>query len=376
MSFSLLVTNKFRVIAVVLLVFFSLVIYEVVIASDSTQPSLSISRLEFAYVVNNQENTISQYKVGSDGKLNAISISTIRALKRPVQIVLSPKKQFAYVISYDSSQGDGTKISQYRIDSSGKLIAPADNDLTIDLPLYTLAISLNERFAYATSPLRNIILQFEIGRNGTLSPNSTQKTHNGPLSIAFSPSRKFIYLANSGDNIISQYQIASNGKLLPLPQRDLSAGTSPHYIAVSPATSLVFVVNDFQDIFTYRAKSNSSLIPLSKYSLSDKSYAPGGVAVSPNGCFLYVINRKLQTILQFQVSSDGKLLPLDNVSIKAGMTPTQITISSNGKFAYVVNASDNTISQFQITSNGNLQPLSPAVVETGKSPSSMALIQN
>lgn len=365
--------KKSKLISISLAILALLIIYKVIIASSKQLTLASPSVATYAYVANNSDNTITQYQSDRGGRLTSLKNRIVTITNKPTKIVISSNK--IYAISPNINSSGDTKISVAQISSDGTLILLTNNNLTLAFPLDSLAFSPNQKFAYAISSSENLILQFRVRPNGKLIPfrNFRFPTANGPISIAFSPFGQHLYVTNLGEDIISQYQVRNDGNLIPLSTPTVPAGRLPAYLVTSPVSNLFFVADEYQDILTYRINPDGKLSLLSKYSLSSEKYQPDGMVVSPDGRFLYVINGKLETILQFRVGNNGKIVPMDNASVKAGLSPNQIVISSNGQFAYVINQGDNTISQFRVSSDGNLQPLSPTTVPTGKSPWSIAL---
>lgn len=365
--------RKSKLIAIPLAILAFLLIYKVVVVSSKQPTSTSSLITTYAYVANNSDNTLTQYRSDQQGRLASLKNRIFAISNKPTKVVISSNK--IYVICPNINSFDDTKILMAQINADGTLIPLTNNDLALAFQLNSLSFSSNKKFAYATSSPKSLILQFHVGPNGRLIPlrNFLLRTASSPISMTFSPSGKYLYVASLADDVISQYRVSDNGDLIPLSTPTISAGRLPNYLAVSPVSNFLFVADEYQDILTYRINPDGELSPLSKYSLSSEKYEPDGMVVSPDGRFLYVINGKLETILQFRVGNNGKIVPLDNPSVKAGVSPLQIAISSNGFFAYAINGSDNTISQFRISPDGNLQPLSPATVPTGKSPWSIVV---
>ena len=67
---------------------------------------------------------------------------------------------------------------------------------------------------------------------------------------------------------------------------------------------------------------------------------PTGIAVSPNGQFVYVANYNTDGtggISQYTVGPGGALTPMATPTVAAGHNPEGITVSPNGQYAYVAN---------------------------------------
>jgi DNA-binding beta-propeller fold protein YncE len=113
----------------------------------------------------------------------------------------------------------------------------------------------------------------------------------------------------------------------------------------------------------------------------DAGPLPGAVAVTPAGTNVYVVNQfdfsnpmNDGTVLEYDVNADGTLSPkpgpgctpiststCSTQSVRAGAPALAIAVSPDGKSAYVANG-DNTISEYDIAPGGALAPKAPAIV--------------
>jgi len=74
--------------------------------------------ISFAYVANDSDDNISQYTIGTDGVLTAMTTPTVSAGNGPQSITVDPSGSYVYVANYI----DGT-VSQYMIGVDGALTA-------------------------------------------------------------------------------------------------------------------------------------------------------------------------------------------------------------------------------------------------------------
>lgn len=131
----------------------------------------------------------------------------------------------------------------------------------------------------------------------------------------------------------------------------------------------------------------------------------GGIAVSPDGCSVYVTQSFLpgsehvpaarraatalparaaglrqpvtpgRAVLQYSVEPHtGRLTPMSAPSAPSGRVPVGIAVSSDRRSAYVANALDDTISQYRVDHRtGALSPNNPATVPSGDNPIRVAI---
>ena len=100
---------------------------------------------------------------------------------------------------------------------------------------------------------------------------------------------------------------------------------------------------------------------------------PEGVAITPNGSFLYVANAANDTISIFAIGSDGLLTLISAPPVGSG--PFGIAITPDGSVMYVANEVGNTISAFAIGADGLLTTLSTPTFPATGGPIAIVLVQ-
>jgi len=119
----------------------------------------------------------------------------------------------------------------------------------------------------------------------------------------------------------------------------------------------------------FQIASDGTLIPLNPPTAS-AGYGALSLAVSPTSEFLFSGNFGNNTISQFMVGSKGTLIPNSVPSVNAAYGPYPITLTPNGQLALVASF-DNTISTYGVSSSGTLSLID--TVATGLNPSSIAI---
>jgi 6-phosphogluconolactonase len=129
--------------------------------------------------------------------------------------------------------------------------------------------------------------------------------------------------------------------------RRLAAAASATVVALTIAScgasntvDVVFVTSNKQSpgqINVYYLDSESGALR----QLVDSPYPSGGVnpvyeVTSPNGLYLYVANHDDNTIVQFDIGTDGKLYPLNTINTP-GTEPVALAVNPAGTYLYVLN---------------------------------------
>ncbi|MGH9504774.1 MAG: lactonase family protein [Terriglobales bacterium] len=228
---------------------------------------------------------------------------------------------------------------------------------------------------------------------GTLTANGSSVATGGtPAAMILAPSGTVLFILNSGTNDISAYTVKSDGTLAAAGGSTATGGMTPLNMAMDSAGHFLFVAN--QGLQTDPASGTVSVfavkdatltaVPGSPFQVAapaaPSGTGPAGVAVTPDGKFLYVANQFDSTVTKFSVDSSG-VLTRDPAVVLVGTTPSTLSVTPNGGFLYVANAS--TLSGFAICNqvvttcndptspDGTLTPIAGSPFSAGLAPVSI-----
>jgi DNA-binding beta-propeller fold protein YncE len=299
---------------------------------DSTTPTP-------LYVANFASATLSAYTVGSGGALSAISLSGGGSTTGygPTGIAITPNGSYLYVVNSTDSEANG--LCAYSIGSDGALSALSTASYTTGLNPWGIAISPNGSYLYVTnqgSSGASGLSAYSIGSGGALSPitlsSAGSTTGSGPAAIAISPNGSYLYVTNlssTGANGLCAYSIGSGGALSAITLSGAGSTTGSN---------------------------------------------PLGIAISPNGIYLYLANYGSAALSAYSIGSGGGLSPITSGPFSTGSGPQGIAISPNGSYLYVANSLDSEeggLSAYAIGSGGALSAL--ATYATGSGPVAIAI---
>ena len=200
----------------------------------------------------------------------------------------------------------------------------------------------------------------------------------GLAGIAGDPAGKFLYVANANDNVVAAFTINSSGQLANITGSPFGTGSFPVQLAVDPSGKFLYVSN-FEDatgsISAYTIDPSTGAltqVPGSPYATLVNG-GPAGLAVAPNGKFLYIAMAGTtgtgnQIVAQNINSTTGALSPVIGSPFATGNNPQSVTIDPAGKFLFSTNANDNTVSVFTLDSNAGGLTAVGSPVSTGPFP--------
>ncbi len=230
------------------------------------------------------------------------------------------------------------------------------------------------RFAYVSSATDNSIQIFIAdGKTGMLQPTTTLPVGAGtaPTTLALSPNGNFLFSLNRGSNDISIYAIdpatgnLANAGTVPVPN-------GPYAMVFSSKGDFAYVSCDGASTVAAFALSvgTGALTPL-----SSGSYAAGGgriqsLAISPDGRFLYAVNRDANQIIGLAIAADGSLSSIAGSPFSAQPGSSSIAVNTSSDYPYLYAGSDNGIEAYDRNLHSGSLTYLPSATQTaaGKSP--------
>ncbi|MFZ0299680.1 MAG: beta-propeller fold lactonase family protein [Candidatus Sulfotelmatobacter sp.] len=231
----------------------------------------------------------------------------------------------------------------------------------------TNAVDKNEVIAYqrAADGRLQETGRFATGGRGSGGNNDPLESQG---SLTLSQDHSLLFAVNAGSGNVSVFSV--HGSQLSLVDKAISGGSEPN--AVAQHGNLVYVSNvgGSSSVVGFRLDhSKLKQIPNSTRFLSTNNSGAGGLAFSPDGRFLVVVERLTNDIDVFSVQADSTLSPII-VNPSAGPGAFSVSFAPNGAAlvsetgpSAVPNGS--AISSYNIATNGTLSPISTSVPTLG-----------
>ena len=309
---------------------------------------------EYAYVANQNENTVSEFAVGAGGGLTLIG--KVATGNEPNAVVVDPSGRYVYVANWN----DGT-ISEYIVGSDGTLTnigtGPAGSNPS------SIAIDTTGQYVYVANLASNTVSQYAIGAGGVLTALGPVAAANGPISIVAAPTGHYVYVADETGNQVSEYSIGAGGLLTSL--GTALTGSDPQSVTVDPSGRYAYVANwNDATVSAYSIANDGTLTAIGTVASGS---CPESVTVDPAGPYVYAENYCSNTVSEYAIGTGGVLSAIGTVA--TGNNPWFISIDPTGSNVYVVNFSDSTVSEFSIGAGGALGTI--GTVPTGSGPNAI-----
>ena len=285
--------------------------------------------------------------------------------------------------------GDSS-VSSFSIDlTTGLLTANGGTTPTGGTPAAMLLAPSGTEMFIANSGTNNISA-YTVKSDGTLTAASgTTGTGMTPLAMSMDSAGKFLFVANQGLQVdptsgtVSVFSVQGTtltevpGSPFIVGGLSLASGPGPAGLAVTPDGKYLYVSSQFDSTITKFSVSASGA--LTQGPILPVGTAPSAVAITPDGGFIYVANSS--TVSAFAVcnqvvsnctdpnSPDGSLTAVAGSPFSAGIGPVAMLVPPSGKFLFVVNRQSNQISEFKIaTGTGVLTANAQPSISTGSNP--------
>jgi 6-phosphogluconolactonase len=318
------------------------------------------------FVVNQDDNSIVQFVIGSDGKLYPFNTVNTPGV---FPLAITASKSAVFVLdTYEPLPSCNTaapcsgSIAVYPLTAATKTTpitmgAPAVNaasnsnywPLTLpaapaDVIVPTGVAATNSgSYVYVsaydstTSPNpTGYIFGFSVGSDGTLTALSGSPWLAGrqPSALTTDPTGTYLYATDYGNSNVLAYTISS-GSLTPLSGSPFPSGNQPAAIVADPSYPYLFVANSLDATVTAYSTSNGALTRLGSFATG---LDPVAIGIDPStDHFLYTANFLGNNVNNFELSTTaGTLINAQYSPFGANAQPTAVAaIPHNGTGAGV-----------------------------------------
>ncbi len=308
------------------------------------------------------------YRFGLDvisGKLHSNGLSVLSENPSFLASSMDGKYLLAVRETKDEKNNSSGYIELFNVDHSGNLTSVNKVSSGGAHPCH---VAVNEEGAVIASNYSegNVTLM-RIEPTGELSEvrSSDQHTGKGPVadrqekphvhSALFEPGGKRIFVADLGIDQIKVYTIdKASFTLKPnkFSEIRMAPGSGPRHMAIHPNGKLLFIANELSNkVAVVQLMENGGFKILENVSTLPPDFSKpntsADIHLSPDGNFLYVSNRGMNSIAIFSVAEkEGKIKLVAHEDTKGEM-PRNFTLTPDGSFLLVANQNSDNIVAFR-----------------------------
>ena len=308
------------------------------------------------------------YRFGLDvqsGKLHSNGLAVLS--ENPSYLAMSKdgKNLLAVRETKDESNQSMGYIELFKIDDAGNLTSV---NKVASGGAHPCHVAVNEDgLVLASNYTGGNVTLMRIEPTGELSEvlSADQHTGHGPVadrqekphvhSAIFEPKGKRIFVADLGIDQVKVYTIdKATTTLKPnkYPEIKLPPGSGPRHMAIHPNGKLLFIANEIGcSVSVVQLPDNGSFKIVETVSTLPADFAKpntcADIHLSPEGNFLYVSNRGMNSIAIFAVNEKEQKVKLLGHEDTKGESPRNFTLTPQGDFLLVANQTTNNIVAFR-----------------------------
>ncbi len=242
---------------------------------------------------------------------------------------------------------------------SGVLTQLAESPYTVGSGAQAVVVHPSGKYLYVANAGQdeNDVSLFDINSDGTVS-EVTPRAPVGSLPdfLAMDPAGAYLYVANVGSNTLSVFSIDSgSGSLTPLKNSPFQTSLAAINMQIAPSGKFLYISAAIQSgtqpfgaigVFSLNA-GVPTFVSLTTTADTD----PSGLAISPNGSYLYTANASANSVSIYSIGSAGALTQVAGSPLSANFQrPVAVTVDPKGQYLYVANQAANNIASFSISS--------------------------
>jgi 6-phosphogluconolactonase len=330
----------------------------------------------FVYVSNAEDGNIGTYAMANDGTLTPGARVEVQKLVMPMCV--SPDKGYLYA----AARTKPFTVFTYAIDSkAGSLTLLSKGPLAESFPY--ISTDKAGRYLFGAGYGANLVAVAAIDKQGKISePLQVIPTARNAHSIRVDNTNRYVFVPTLGSDEIFQFRLnPRTGKLTANtpPVLLMKASTGPRHIIFSSDNKFVYLLSESVGTITtlsldaktgiLTVLSEAKMLPPDSKLMPGVPRGPVGLGedtrdyskdiwaadlhLTPDGKFLYAVERTSSTIVAFNVdAATGKLTYLSSTPTEK--QPRGFAIEPKGKYMVVSGELSDTISVYAIDRSGGL----------------------
>jgi len=349
----------------------------------------------YVYMTTSKTNVIDQYSIDFQSGALAQIGTPVSTGNNPVRLVASPSGLFVYVVN----QNDST-VQEFAVQSNGTLVSkntyPTGNKPT------AVAIDPQGKFLYVTFTYQTGssgpggVSIFPVNSDNSLGTSLTQPVGNNPMAVVVSYFNHFVYVVDQetqpNAQILGFSQNTSTGALTPVPGTTITtvagktvatgyaAGVIPSAITEELTARFVYVTDQAANqLIGYTVQPSGALVAMVNGPFQTGLF-PVAVTVDPTGKLLYVVNYNADTVQGYAIDTvtGTPSAAVGAFSTPLGTGPTCVAIDpALGTFLYASDSLDNTVTGERLDPNtGGLSVVQNSPFPGSGQPTCLTVVPN
>lgn len=178
-----------------------------------------------------------------------------------------------------------------------------------------------------------------------------------------------LYISGYASSNLAIFDVGPGGALTAKPGGPLPAGNGAEGIAITPDGKFLYVADqDGNTIQRFAVGPVGTLGSLPAVPTPGVDSAPYGITVTPDGRFLYAALTGTDNVAGFAIGADGALTPVPGSPVLAVEGAEGIATSTDGRSLYMTGPNEDELRAFTIAVDGSLTPLTTLALTPSSQP--------
>lgn len=274
---------------------------------------------------------VSQPASAAAEQINTV-VATIPVGSGPSAVAFSPDGSKAYVGNSGFGPGGVSLIDTATLTTVGSIISTGG-------PTTGVAVSPDGQYLYAALFTGGIVELDAITGAGLRGAS----VDGIPFDLVLNPGGTIAYLAAAlgGNNAVSKVQLVSS----PMSNTAIALSGDHFGLALAPDGSFLYVTNSADESVSVIDTSDDTVT--TTITTGPDFSGPYGVAVSPDGSYVLVANEGASTGNTVSVIDTSTNLLARSISV--GSQPVRVEFAPSGEFAYVTNSGSDNVSVIRMS---------------------------
>ncbi|MBP2473412.1 6-phosphogluconolactonase [Crossiella equi] len=296
-------------------------------------------------------------RAGANGSL---TVESTAATESPSFLAVGPGGRTVYAVN---ELEKGT-VTAFAVQDNGSLKSLGSRSSGGAHPCH-LVVHPSGRYVLTANYTSGTVGVLPVQASGALGNPSHIVQHPGKPhahQVVVSPDGKYVLATDLGTSSVYTYTLdLGTGRLTLRATLALKSTAGSRNLVFHPNGKVVYILNELDStlvVAAYDAASGklTALQTVSSVPAGVKDNFPGGVAISPDGRFVYGGNRGHNTVAVFATSEEGRKVTLVATPDCGGSWPRHLAVTPDGSTLYSANQRGNVIGIFAVDKvNGGLR---------------------
>ncbi|WP_027066797.1 lactonase family protein [Maribacter sp. Hel_I_7] len=305
------------------------------------------------------------YSVEMNTDTGELSVRHTIKTRNPSYLAISDDNRFLYAVS-ELDESNYPMVKSFAINTDSSLSFLNEQLIPGGYPCHIIS---HEKNVIVACYVSGNIIQYSTTVNGELNYNMTEFKHQGlsvnadrqegphAHQVVVHPNGKDVFVCDLGTDMIKAYQLEEN-VLIPNPIKDckLPEGSGPRHLVFNVKGDLAYVINELTGTVSVLKFHEDWFKEVHSYTSLPKEYlgtpSSSAIRIHPNGKFLYVANRKVESITVFKIN-DRKLKLVD-IQYTKGEELREFNITPEGNWLIACHQNSHDTVIYAIKKDGRL----------------------